>query len=219
MSSPAPASAGWTGQKGRPTRLLLLRHGQTAMSAARRYSGRGDPELTELGLAQAQAVAAGIHTIDGAGSTGVVLCSPLGRAQQTAEPVAKALGVPVTTHDGLLETDFGVWDGLTFPEARERDPELHARWLGDETVPPPGGESFADVGRRIAVLRDEVLAAYAGQTVMLVSHVTPIKMLLRLALDVGPTLLYRLHLDLASLSVADFYADGGASVRLVNRTF
>lgn len=189
------------------------------MSAARRYSGRGDPELTELGLAQAQAAAVGITAIDGAEETSAVLCSPLGRAQQTAEPVAKALGVQVTTHDGLIETDFGAWDGLTFPEARERDPGLHARWLGDETVPPPDGESFADVGRRIAVLRDEVLANYPGQTVMLVSHVTPIKMLLRLALDVGPTLLYRLHLDLASLSVADFYSDGGASVRLVNRTF
>lgn len=219
MSSGAPASAGWTGQQGPPTRLLLLRHGQTAMSAARRYSGRADPELTELGLAQARSAAAGIGTVDGAAATAVVLSSPLGRARQTAEPVAEALGVPVTTHDGLIETDFGAWDGLTFPEARQRDPELHARWLGDETVPPPDGESFVDVGKRVAVLRAELLTRYAGRTVLLVSHVTPIKLLLRQALDVGPSLLYRLHLDLASLSIADFYPDGGASVRLVNRTF
>lgn len=215
----APASSSWTGQQGRPTRLLLLRHGQTEMSAQRRYSGRGDPELTPLGLGQAAAVAAGIRAVEGCGSVAVALCSPLRRAQQTADPVATALGVAVKTHDALLETDFGDWDGLTFGEARTRDPELHRRWLGDDTVPAPGGESFAEVGVRVAALREELVASHGGQTVLLVSHVTPIKMLLRQALDAGPSLLYRLHLDLASLSIAEFYSDGGASVRGVNLRF
>lgn len=215
----APASANWSGQQGRPTRMLLLRHGQTALSVQRRYSGRADPELTELGLAQAAAVAAGIGTVDGADAVSAVLCSPLRRAVQTAEPVSVALGRPVATHDGLLETDFGSWDGLTFAEARRRDPDLHGRWLGDETVPPPGGESFAQVGQRVAALRDELVERYQGQTLLLVSHVTPIKLLLRLALDVGSSVLYRMHLDLASLSIAEFYPDGGASVRLVNGRF
>jgi probable phosphoglycerate mutase len=218
-SGTGPASAAWTGQRGEPTRLLLLRHGQTAMSAQRRYSGRADPELTELGLAQAAAAAAGIRVVEDAEKVGAAYSSPLGRARQTAEPVAAALGVPVAVHDGLVETDFGDWDGLTFAEARERDPELHGRWLGDERVPAPGGESFADVGRRVAALRDELLARHPGETLLLVTHVTPIKMLLRLALDVGPSVLYRMHLDLASLSVAEFYPDGGASVRLVNGRF
>ena len=217
--SAQPASASWTGQRGQPTRLLLLRHGQTEYSAQRRYSGRADPELTDLGLAQAAAVAAGISAIEGADQVSLALCSPLRRAQQTAAPAAAALGATVIEHEGLLETDFGEWDGLTFGEARERDPELHRSWLGDETVPPPGGESFAEVGRRIARLRDELLAAHAGETLLLVSHVTPIKMLLRMALDAGPSVLYRMHLDLASLSVAEFYPDGGASVRLVNGRF
>jgi broad specificity phosphatase PhoE len=215
----APASASWTGQKGQPTRLLLLRHGQTEYSAQRRYSGRADPELTDLGLAQAAAVAAGIRAMEGTDQVSAALCSPLRRARQTAAPVAAALGASVTEHQGLLETDFGEWDGLTFGEARERDPELHRSWLGDETVPPPGGESFAEVGRRVARLRDELLATHAGKTLLLVSHVTPIKMLLRMALDAGPSVLYRMHLDLASLSVAEFYPDGGASVRLVNGRF
>ena len=218
LSAP-PASASWTGQRGQPTRLLLLRHGQTEYSAQRRYSGRADPELTDLGLAQAAAVADGITAIEGTDKVSAALCSPLRRARQTAAPVAAALGTPVTEHDGLLETDFGEWDGLTFGEARERDPELHRSWLGDETVPPPGGESFAEVGRRVARLRDELLATHAGETLLLVSHVTPIKMLLRMALDAGPSVLYRMHLDLASLSVAEFYPDGGASVRLVNGRF
>ena len=220
MTSPgAPASSSWSGQVGRPTRLLLLRHGQTEMSAQRRYSGRGDPELTSLGLAQAAAVAAAIRTVQDTTEVSAALCSPLRRACQTAEPVAAALGVTAEPHDGLLETDFGEWDGLTFAEARERHPDLHGRWIGDETVHPPGGESFADVGVRVAALRDELVGAYEGQTVLLVSHVTPIKMLLRQALDAGPSILFRMHLDLASLSIAEFYPDGGASVRLVNQRF
>jgi probable phosphoglycerate mutase len=85
-------------------------------------------------------------------------------------------------------------------------------------VAPPGGESFAAVGRRIAAERAAVVEEFPGATVVLVSHVTPIKMLLRDALQGGPGILYRLHLDLAALSIVDFYADGGASVRLVNDT-
>jgi probable phosphoglycerate mutase len=172
-----------------------------------------------LGLAQAKAVAAGIGAVEGTEAAVVALCSPLRRAGQTAQLVAAALGVPVTETDALVETDFGAWEGLTFNEARQRDPELHGRWLGDENVAPPGGESFAEVGRRVAALREQLLAEHPGETLLLVSHVTPIKMLLRQALDTGASVLFRLHLDLASLSIAEFYPDGGASVRLVNGRF
>ncbi|MEJ3654133.1 bifunctional RNase H/acid phosphatase [Actinomycetes bacterium KLBMP 9759] len=211
----APASVAWTGQVGTPTRLLLLRHGQTELSVQRRYSGRGNPELTPLGLRQAAGAAARLGGIDGVAA---VLTSPLGRAVQTAEAVAAATGAPLVVRDGLIETDFGAWEGLTFAEARERDPELHAAWLGSEEAAPPGGESFAAVGRRVEVERAAVVEEYPAATVVLVSHVTPIKMLLRAALLGGPSILYRLHLDLASLSIVDFYEDGGASVRLVNDT-
>ena len=147
-----------------------------------------------------------------------MLTSPLRRARQTAAAVADVLGVPMEERSGFVETDFGGWEGLTFAEARERDPELHAAWLGDEHAAPPGGESFAEVGVRVAAERASIVAEYPGQTVVVVSHVTPIKLLLRQALAAGPEILYRLHLDLASLSVADFYRDGGASVRLFNDT-
>jgi len=216
MSSPAPdAVVAWSGQVGEPTRMLLLRHGQTALSVERRYSGHGDPELTELGRAQAAGAAARLSAET---DVAAVLTSPLRRARATAEGVAAATGAPLVVRQGLIETDFGEWEGMTFAEARARDPEVHGRWLGDETAAPPGGESFAAVGRRVEAERRAVLAEYPGQTVVLVSHVTPIKMLLRTGLDAGPSLLYRLHLDLASLSEVRFYPDGGASVRLVNDT-
>ena len=208
-------AASWTGQVGTPTRLLLLRHGQTELSVQRRYSGHGDPELTPLGHAQAAGAAARIANVP---DVAAVLTSPLRRALQTATLVAEATGAPLHVRKGLIETDFGAWEGLTFPEARDRDPQLHAEWLGSEEVAPPGGESFAAVGRRVSAELVDVLRDYPGATLVLVSHVTPIKVLLRDALQGGPGVLYRLHLDLAALSIVDFYPDGGASVRLVNDT-
>lgn len=207
--------AAWTGNQGAPTRMLLLRHGQTEFSRQRRYSGRGNPELTDTGRRQAEAAA---RYLAERGGVDAVLSSPLQRAYDTASAAATALGLDVTIDEDLIETDFGVWEGLTFAEARERDPDLHGRWLRDTGLRPPDGESFNDVGERVQRVRKRIIAEYPGATVLLVSHVTPIKTLLRLALDAGPSILHRLHLDLASLSITEFYPDGGASVRLVNQT-
>jgi broad specificity phosphatase PhoE len=213
----APAS--WTGAKGTPTRLILLRHGQTQLSINRRYSGRGNPPLTETGLRQAAAAADRLaDPASGLGEIAAVVTSPLGRARQTALAVGEAVGVKVSELDFLTETDFGEWEGLTFKEAFERDPELHGRWLSDSSVPTPGGESFDQVLERVRTAKDQIVAEHGGSTVVVVSHVTPIKTLLRIGLDAGPSLLFRLHLDLASLSVVEFYPDGNASVRLVNDT-
>ncbi len=211
----ATTSPGWTGAQGRPTRMLLLRHGQTELSVHRRYSGRGNPPLTALGREQAARAA---KYLAAKGGITEVVSSPLGRAQETAEAVAQALDVPVRVLNGLIETDFGAWEGLTFSEAAQQDPELHARWLSDSSLPAPGGESFDQVRERIEGVRRDLVGLYPGQNIVVVSHVTPIKTLLQLALGVGPSLLYRLHLDLASLSIAEFYPDGGSSVRLVNET-
>ncbi|OBF65512.1 bifunctional RNase H/acid phosphatase [Mycobacterium sp. 852002-51971_SCH5477799-a] len=215
MTVPPPSAPGWTGARGTPTRLLLLRHGQTELSVQRRYSGRGNPALTELGRRQADAAA---RYLAQRGGISAVFASPLQRAYDTAAAAAKALGLDVTVDDDLIETDFGSWEGLTFAEAAERDPELHGRWLRDTSTAPPGGESFDAVADRVSRVRDRIVATQRGTTVLVVSHVTPIKMLLREALDAGPGILYRLHLDLASLSIAEFYSDGASSVRLVNQT-
>ncbi len=207
--------AGWTGARGAPTRFLLLRHGQTELSAQRRYSGRGNPALTDVGRRQAEAAA---RYLGQRGGLAAVITSPLQRAYDTAAKAAKALGLDVTVDDDLIETDFGAWEGLTFGQAAERDPELHRTWLRDTSIAPPGGESFDSVLDRVQRVRGRVIAEHGGETVLVVSHVTPIKTLLRLALDAGPGILYRLHLDLASLSIAEFYPDGASSVRLVNET-
>src|SRR5262249_19338325 len=127
----AQSAPGWTGARGTPTRLLLLRHGQTELSVNRRYSGRGNPELTELGRRQAAAAAGYLAQ---RGGIAAVVSSPLQRAYDTAAAAAKALGLDVTVDDDLIETDFGAWEGLTFSAAAERDPDLHRRWLRDTSA-------------------------------------------------------------------------------------
>ncbi|SFR26546.1 probable phosphoglycerate mutase [Lentzea waywayandensis] len=205
----------WSGAMGEPTRVILLRHGQTRLSVDRRYSGRGDHPLTELGLEQAERAAARLSKMDGVAA---VISSPLQRAQQTAGKLADRIGLDVVTHQGLIETDFGTWEGLTFAEASAQDPEVHRRWLGDTSVKPPNGESFDEVHARVRKARTDIISRYGGKTLVLVSHVTPIKTMLRQALDVGPQFLFRMHLDLTGISIAEFYPDGHASVKLVNDT-
>ncbi len=120
--------------------------------------------------------------------------------------------------EGLRETEFGDWEGYTFAEVRATWPDELDAWLADAAVTPPSGESFVDTAVRVRQARDRVLARHGGQTVVLVSHVTPIKTLLRVALDAPPSALHRMHLDLACLSEVRWYADGPAVVRSLNDT-
>ena len=206
--------SGWQDAPEPPTTMLLLRHGQTPLSVEKRFSGVGDRPLTEIGLAQAGAAA---RRLRGCSAVAVV-ASPLRRAVQTADLVAAEVGVAVTVDEGLRETDFGDWEGYTFAEVQHRWPDQLSAWLASPDVAPPAGESFVDTARRVRQARDRVLAAYGGHTVVVVSHVTPIKTLVRLALEAPPGTLYRMHLDLVSISEIDWYADGPAVVRRLNDT-
>jgi ribonuclease H / adenosylcobalamin/alpha-ribazole phosphatase len=204
----------WRPAQGEPTVTALLRHGQTPMSVQKRYAGRTDAPLTEMGVQQAAAAAKRLASA----GLGVIVTSPLLRTVQTAQAVAAVTGAAVVTDDGFRETDFGAWEGLTFAEVRERWPAEITAWLADPDVAPPGGESFTDVSARVTAALDRVLAARAGQTVLIVSHVTPIKMLVTAALLAPPAALYRMHLDVAALSEIDWYADGPAVLRSFNDT-
>jgi broad specificity phosphatase PhoE len=209
-----PARTSWISARGEPTVTLLLRHGQTPMSVQKRYSGRTDAPLTDAGVRQAAAAA---KRLASAGIDAIV-ASPLQRAVRTAEEVAAAVGIPVLTDDGFRETDFGAWEGLTFAEVRERWPSEMARWLADPSVAPPRGESFTQVSERVTAALHRVLASRAHQTVLIVSHVTPIKTLVAAALLAPPAALHRMHLDVAALSEVDWYADGPAVLRSFNDT-
>ncbi|MFD3871297.1 bifunctional RNase H/acid phosphatase [Streptomyces sp. NPDC058623] len=209
---------GWGPDMGAPATFVLLRHGETALTPQKRFSGSGgtDPELSPAGRRQAEAVAAALAA---RGTVQAVVSSPLRRCRETAQAVADRLGLPVTVEEGLRETDFGAWEGLTFAEVRERFPDDLQAWLDSaKAAPTGGGESFAAVTRRVSAARDRLTTAHAGRTVLLVTHVTPIKTLVRLALGAPPESLFRMELSAASLSAVAYYADGNASVRLLNDT-
>jgi ribonuclease H / adenosylcobalamin/alpha-ribazole phosphatase len=214
-SGAAPRAFAYRQDAGPPTTLLLVRHGSTPMSGVR-YSGRADPELNTQGYDQARAVAARLAYL--AGGDVAVVSSPLTRTRQTATPIAAALRTEVAIDDGLVETDFGRWDGRTFAEVAQEWPAEREAWLADPAVAPPGGESINQVARRVRRSRDRLLAAYPGRTVVVVSHVTPIKLLVCAALGAPSSALFRLHLDTAGLSTVDWFADGQAVVRHVNDT-
>ncbi|MEU1690232.1 histidine phosphatase family protein [Streptomyces hirsutus] len=203
---------------GPPATFVLLRHGETPLTPQKRFSGSGgsDPSLSDAGREQAERTAAALAR---RGTVQAVVASPLARTRETAGIVAARLGLEVSVEEGLRETDFGAWEGLTFAEVRERHPDDLNAWLSSpDAEPTGGGESFADTATRVAATRDKLTAAYAGRTVLLVTHVTPIKTLIRLALGAPPEALFRMELSAASLSAVAYYADGNASVRLFNET-
>lgn len=204
---PVPATS-WEPRTVAATRLVLVRHGETALTAQKRYSGRGDVPLSDTGRAQAQAVASRAAAM----GVDMAVTSPLARCVDTAE----LIGVPVTVEPDLIECDFGEWEGMTFAQVRSRYPSELTSWLGSTSVPPPGGESFQQVSQRVRAAVSRVRREHEGQTVALVSHVSPIKLILRDALAAGDALLHRLYLDPAGLSVVDIYPDGGVAVRTVN---
>ena len=212
---PPNALVGWDADLGTPTTTLLLRHGQTAHTVEKKFSGAGgeDPPLTALGEAQALAAA---ERLARDGGVDAVVSSPMRRARQTADAVAGALGLSVREIEGFRECGFGEWEGRTFTDVQQEWPDALAAWLADTSVAPPGGESFDDVRRRVHVARDQLLARHPGRTVLVVTHVTPIKLLVRDALGAPMTALYRMELGPATLSEVQWFTGGQASLRRFN---
>ena len=148
----------------------------------------------------------------------MIVTSPLQRARRTAEAVAAVTGAPLAVDEGLVEADFGKWEGLTFGAAALRWPEEMSAWLASTDVAPPGGESLANAGKRVLATLDRLLAAHQRKTLLLVSHVTPIKTVACRALLAPPAALFRIHLDVASLTEIDWFADGPVLLRSLNDT-
>lgn len=172
--------------------------------------GGDDPGLTELGQAQAAAAAGWLAA---RGGIDALVCSPLRRTRQTAAAVADRLELQPSVDGGIAEADFGEWDAKSFADVQERWPNELAAWWGSTDVAPPGGESLAQVSRRVRQARDRLLRDHAGKTVVVVTHVTPIKLLVRGVLDAPMQSIYRMELPPASLTEVRWYADGTPSLR------
>jgi broad specificity phosphatase PhoE len=227
---PTNTIVGWADDLGTSTTFVLLRHGETEHTAERRFSGGtgrgGDPGLNDRGRMQAACAADQLRRVAGEPGThhsphppiDVVLASPMARTMETASIVAGSLGLKIAQAPGFRECDFGVWDGLTYDQVRQEHGLGLSEWFSSTEVAPPEGESFAQVQERIRAARDEVVREYAGRTVLVVTHVTPIKSMVRLALGAPTEALFRMELAPCSLSSIEWYSDGAVSLRFFNDT-
>jgi probable phosphoglycerate mutase len=191
---------------------VLVRHGATSLTAEKRFSGglaSSNPGLTDEGRAQVREVADWLAPI--ADAVDVVVTSPVRRTRESAEIVAERLGADIVAEPGFAEMEFGRWDGMTFAEVREQAPGEMDAWLGSLDAAPGGGESFIEVEKRVRDALGRVLATYAGKTIVVVSHVTPIKILVAHAVDAPLSALFRMELSTASVSVVSFFGEPGTS--------
>lgn len=212
---PENNNSAWIATSAEATRLILLRHGVTAYSVEKRFAGRSDLPLLSIGFDQAAAAAKRIRQL---APVDRIYSSPLLRTQQTADVVGAELGFPVALEDGLIEADFGAWDGFTFDEIRQSEPAALQAWLSDPASAPPGGESQRAVSARVRATRQRLVAAHPGHTLVLVTHVSPIKAMVVDALGAPESAVHRMYLAPASISVIDYFPDGPVSVRSYNDT-
>jgi ribonuclease H / adenosylcobalamin/alpha-ribazole phosphatase len=212
---------GWSPPGGPVTTLVLVRHGATVHTAAKRFSGglaSSNPGLSDEGRAQVREVADWLTPLGAA--IEAVVASPVRRTVESAQILAARLDLPLVEEPGFAEMEFGTWDGLTFAEVHDRQPEALAAWLNAlDVAPAGGGETFLEVEARVVAGLGRVLERYSGKTVAVVSHVTPIKTLVAHAVDAPLTSLFRMELSTASVSVVSFVqTDEGVrgSLRLYN---
>ena len=148
-----------------PTKILLARHGETDWNAVGRWQGHTDRALTERGRRQAVELAERLANDE----IDAVYSSDLLRAVETAEPVAKRLGLPLQTLPELREVDVGTWAGLTRDEVAERFPDGFRRWSEWQTG-WEDGETYDEMGERVvgAILR--LAGEHPGERILVVSH-------------------------------------------------
>ena len=197
------------------TRLILVRHGETVANREYRYVGSRDDILSSHGETQAEQLADAISILP----VSAVYSSPQQRAYSTALPIAARHSLEVQTIDDLREVSFGAWEGLSRAEILARSPgdAQHLRdWEKNIALTPPEGESFDTLQERVCAAVERLAQQHPDQTIVLLSHVGPIKMLLCTALGVPPSTAFHIFLDPATISVVDWRDAEHATVRLVN---
>ena len=208
------------------TTVILVRHGRTALTESHKLSGRGgeDPQLSELGRDDASKVALELAKV---GRSGVfakllpptaIVSSPIARTKETAQAIANKLGLSVETEDDIAEISFGEWDGYTNQEVATAWPEQYNAWRGDVKIAPPGGESLEEFDLRVQRGRQRILSEFEGQTVVVVSHVMPIRGFLKAATVADWPIYWRATVAPCSITVLRFWGDEAAEISVVNHT-
>ncbi len=196
------------------TRLLLVRHGETDFNAQKRFQGQMDVPLNANGRLQATVLAKKIaeEHID------VVVASDLKRASETAEIVMAGRGVEIVVDGRLRELNFGAWEGMTYAEIQESDPQTLSTWEGDLMfIAPPGGETVSQFSGRVRSILRAIQAKYAGKTILIVAHGGVLQLLLCTLLGLSADRFWQFRLQNASLSEVSLH-QAGAIIQNINDT-
>lgn len=196
------------------TRFILVRHGQTVWHSdgVERAEGRAEVDLDNVGIKQARATAVRLNQWE----ISAIYSSPLKRAFSTATILAARRGLTVQPEPGLIDIDYGRWQGMTHAEAKADNPKIYDLWLKrPHQVTFPGGEGLADVMKRAVSAVEALTSKHKGQTLVLVSHKVVIKALLCHFLGLDDTYFWRFQQSFCSVNVVE--VDGGSAVlHLIN---
>ena len=178
------------------TEIILVRHGETEWNVSEIFRGRIDIELNETGIRQAELLAEYLSKV----KIEAIYSSPLKRALKTAEIIAGYHKLDVDIATGLIDFDFGHWQGLSHPEVKAKYKELHAAWINrPDQVKMPGGESLDDVRKRATGVVNNLIASYQG-TVVLVSHRVVNKVLICALLGLDNSHFWNIKQDTCGIS-------------------
>ena len=196
------------------TTIILVRHGECSANLEKRFRGRHDFELNDLGHQQAEQLADALEKL-----APCALCSsPLLRAQQTLAPTAARLGLAVQIEEGLNNISLGRWEGQRKEDVAREEPDLWRLWSTEpESLSFPGMESLEEVARRSSAAVDRLVARHAGETIALCTHRTVLKPLLPRCLGMTPPCFWKFHVDTASISILMHEPARGYSLFSLNR--
>ena len=227
FDSEKPSSVRAPGNVDAPlTTIILVRHGRTHLTENKKISGRGgeNPHLSELGREDAHSVAKALALVGNSGQyaylkpPSAIITSPIQRAVDTANVIASQLGLQVSLEDDISEISFGDWDGHTTDEVAEQWSDQWQAWRGSWTVSPPNGESLQEFDERVMRARHNIVTKYAGQTVVVVAHVMPIRGFTRYAFDGGTSSYWVTQIAPCSMTILRMWGNQATEVVTVNDT-
>jgi len=189
------------------TTIILIRHGETVLTPFKKFSGDGplNPELTDIGLDQAEKVANAVAALN----PEVIIASPLRRTTQTAEAIARATSLPIVFEDAWIECSFGIWDGLSIDEVKEKYPADYQAWISSTGFAPPEGESYDNVAVRVDAALNQIAAEYPGQRVAVVTHNGTIKSAAKVVIGGPAESIFHIDVSPCSITTVSIWPSDG----------